>query len=171
MSTYNVNLYGYVGNVPTTYVDPSGLLGSAFDPGGGPGGYVGGPFIGPVLPPVSGSEILTWIVIGGSLYPVYLYNDDALALLEGAGATASAVASSCWNFATKPFKGKDQRKGEKAEWAEAAKGLTKDQERQLHDQLREWKKAGGTVPVDDLVELRNALFPDNPYPGGWLERD
>jgi len=47
------------------------------------------------------------------------------------------------------------------EFDDAARGLTKDQRRQLHDEIT--KK---NYTREEIIEIRNQMFPDNPYPSG-----
>jgi hypothetical protein len=65
-------------------------------------------------------------------------------------------------------KSKRQKSSERAVWNEATKGLSEAQKRRLHDALKDVKGEARNANPEDIIDERNALFPDNPYPGGWL---
>jgi hypothetical protein len=65
-------------------------------------------------------------------------------------------------------KSKQQKASERAVWDEASKGLSKAEKRRLHDLLEGIKGEMKNADPEDIIDERNALFPDNPYPGGWL---
>src|SRR5262249_38152656 len=47
-----------------------------------------------------------------------------------------------------------------AEFDDAARGLSKDQRRQLHEEFTKQN-----MTREEIIQRRNEMFPDNPYPG------
>ena len=134
--------YVYALDDPLRYTDPTGT-----DPACG---TITGSFlndqIGGLTCGVGGA-----IAIGGGI---------AVGAAVGAAAVAGSDAGTVFSSKGGGSRGIDQRT-----FDEASKGLDRAQRRRLHDEL---DKIGQDLTPDEIIERRNELFPDQPYPGGWL---
>ena len=154
--------YVYVGNSPLNCVDPSGLqLRSGPLPWGpiGVGSATGGHGPRPSsVPPMNPVTSAVTVVGGICAWIAGTVNGEDDADEQGEQDDGT-------------FKNRDQSKGEKAEINEAVKGLSPGERRAFHEELRQSKKEGGLVDPEDLANIRDYLFPDNPYPeDGWLRK-
>lgn len=63
-----------------------------------------------------------------------------------------------------------QKKGERAVWSEATKGLKEPQKTRLHNLLVGQRVGARNLDPQEIIALRETEFPENPYPGGWLDK-